>query len=338
MLETFYRDNTKNERVLTEPERRELYAIREKYFNYLKIHTQNNENPTLEHLDQLYPLTDDLEKLLKQIDDLKKCLDSFRPFDTFQLENLEEYYETLYTYESNRIEGNSLTLNETHLVINEGLTIGGKPLKDHLEAVNHKKAYQYIRELVKTKSDLNERAIFEIHNLILRTINDTYAGRYRNVRVRVLGSQYVFPNPYKISGLMKDFLKWYEENKTRLHPVLLAAEIHEKLVTIHPFVDGNGRTSRLVMNLILLQNGFPIVNISGDKNEKQKYYKALEQAQMKSNKIPFLKLILNEEKKSLFHYVSMFADNMEKTDKGYYFFKKIGNLLEKNEQNSSSRT
>ena len=118
------------EKVLTEQERKELCTIREKYFNHLKISEKNDK--ILEDLALLYPPTEEQKKLLTQINDLKKCLNSFRPFDTFQMQNLEEYYETLYTYESNRIEGNSLTLNETHFVINEGLTIGGKPLKDHL--------------------------------------------------------------------------------------------------------------------------------------------------------------------------------------------------------------
>ena len=313
-------------KILTEEERNHLYSLREKYFNYLKMSTNNDK--TLEDLQKLYPSVDSQEALLEQIDDLKKCLDSFRPFDKFQLKNLEEYYETLYTYESNRIEGNSLTLNETHLVINEGLTIGGKPLKDHLEAINHKKAYRYIKNLSQNKMEINERELLNIHSLILRTIEYDYAGRYRNVRVQVQGSRYVFPNYMKVAELMKDLFIWYKANKNTLHPVILAGEMHERLVTIHPFLDGNGRTSRLLMNLILLQNGFPIVNISGEKSERHEYYDALEEAHIESSKESFLKFILKQEKKSLLEYVSMFSSNGNKSDKGYYFFKKINTLFE----------
>ena len=243
------------------------------------------------------------------------------------MQNLEEYYETLYTYESNRIEGNSLTLDETHFVINEGLTIGGKPLKDHLEAINHKEAYNYIRKLAKNEIYITEQEILTIHELILRTIDNEYAGRYRNMPVRIGGSQYVFPNHLKVAQLMTELLEWYERNKHKLHPVLLAGEMHQRLVTIHPFKDGNGRTSRLLMNLILLQNGFPIVNISGEKKQRKQYYNALEYSNMKEDKTPFLNLVLKEEKKSLFDYINIFANNMETKNKGQYFFKKIEKIL-----------
>ena len=317
-----------NYTAITPAQKSELDAIRQKYLAYLKKTEKVGTNQILLDLKQLYPLTNQQSKLLQQIADLKACLDSFRPFDTFQIKNLDDYYTTFFTYESNRIEGNSLTHDETHLVINEGLTIGGKPLKDHLEAINHKRAYQYIRDLVAHGKDLDEREVFNIHSLILRTINDDYAGRYRNVSVRVLGSRYVFPNPLKVPDLMQSFLEWYERHKNTLHPVLLAGEVHERLVTIHPFIDGTGRTARLIMNLILLQHGFPIVNISGEQKERQQYYAVLKHAQMEADRVPFLNFILEQEKKSLFHYISMFAGSTAQNDKGYYFFKRISRLFD----------
>ena len=325
MIENLKSSNRPQEKALTEQERKELYSIREKYFNHLQMNYKD-EN-TLKDLDKLYPPTENKDELIEQIDDLKKCLDSFRPFDKDQLKNLEEYYTVAYTYESNRIEGNSLTQSETHLVINEGLTIGGKPLKDHLEAINHKEAYQYIQELVERKIEISEREVLNIHALILRMIDKDNAGRYRNLRIQVGGSKYVFPEPYMLRKLMEDMFIWYEENKNKIHPVLLAGEMHERLVTIHPFIDGNGRTSRLLMNLILLQNGFPIINISGEKKERKEYYNCLETAQINNDKSLFTKFILQQEKKSLFDYLNMYSGNITKTDKGYYFFKKIETLL-----------
>ena len=270
---------------MTQEERKDLYSIREKYFNHLKISANNNK--ILDDLKKLYPPVNSQAELLEQVNDLKKCLDSFRPFDKFQVKSLEEYYETLYTYDSNRIEGNRLTLDETNLVINKGLTIGGKPLKDHLEAINHKEAYQYIRELAQNQIEINKQEVLNIHALILRSISKEYAGQYRTIPVEILGSNYIFAQPFLVPKLMEDFFIGYEDNKAMLHPVLLAGEIHERLVTIHPFVDGNGRTSRLLMNFILLKNGFPIVNISGDENERQEYYRVLEYSHMKSDKKPW---------------------------------------------------
>ena len=144
-----------------------------------------------------------------------------------------------------------------------------------------------------------------IHNLILRGIIPEDAGRYRRVQVMIKGSSYMPPQPFMVSKEMEDFFIWYETNKNNLHPIVLAAELHERLVTIHPFIDGNGRTSRLVMNLILLQNGYVIANIKGDYDNRMKYYNTLEIAQTKNNKEDFLLFIAQNEKESLERYLEI---------------------------------
>ncbi|HSN49324.1 MAG TPA: Fic family protein, partial [Flavobacterium sp.] len=147
--------------------------------------------------------------------------------------------------------------------------------------------------------------VLSIHNLILRGIKPEDAGRYRRVQVMIEGSSYMPPQPFLVSKEMEDFFIWYETHKNGLHPVLLDAELHQRLVTIHPFMDGNGRTSRLVMNLILLQNGYVIANIKGDYDNRTKYYNALETAQTKNDKEDFLIFVAKTEKASLERYLEI---------------------------------
>lgn len=236
-----------------------------------------------------------MDQLLQQIDNLKSEYDQFRNLDNFKI---QEALAIEYTYESNRIEGNTLTLQETQLVIEKGLTISGKPLKEHLEAINHNEAIDFISDLVNKKEPLNKRNLLQIHAIILKSIDRENAGIYRKVPVLISGSNHTPSQPYLVQKLMEDYFILYEENKNNLHPVILSAEMHEQLVTIHPFIDGNGRTSRLVMNLILLQNGFPIANIKGDTDSRMKYYNALENSRA-DNKEEFILLIAELVKESL---------------------------------------
>jgi Fic family protein/DNA-binding XRE family transcriptional regulator len=251
---------------------------------------------------QKAPIPKELKKLLKEIDTLKKKLDAKRQFDSYRI---AQALELEYTFESNRIEGNTLTLKETDLVINEGLTISGKSMREHLEAINHKEAIAYIKHLIENSTDLIEREVLAIHNLILRGIDQKNAGVYRQVQVMIKGSLHTPPAPYLVPKQMEDYFIWYQLNKSALHPILLAAEMHERLVTIHPFIDGNGRTSRLVMNLILLKHGYVIANLKGDAKSRMNYYNSLEKAQTTNNKIDFLTLIAQIELESLTRYISI---------------------------------
>jgi Fic family protein len=247
-----------------------------------------------------------IENTLKEIEQLKIKLDSLRHLNSYKVANA---LDIEYTYESNKIEGNTLTLQETTLVIEKGLTIGGKPLKEHLEATNHFYAIEYIKELVAEKTPFTQRILLQIHQLILQSIDTDNAGKYRNVQVLISGAKHVPPQPYLVAKQMEDFFIWYNENKDKIHPVILSAELHERLVTIHPFIDGNGRTSRLIMNLILLQHGYTIAILKGDVENRLKYYNALEIAQTENNKQPFIELISENVKQTMQRIVDTLSKN-----------------------------
>ena len=282
---------------------------------------------------EIYPKTANLNELYGQLSDLKQCLDSFRPFNTAQLANLQKAFDTEYTYESNRIEGNSLTLMETDLVIHKGMTIEGKPLKDHFEAANHLQAIEYIREIARDKQEFNRRVLLDIHALILQGIDRANAGLYRRANVRISGSRHVCPAYEKVPDKMDEYFLWYESNRESLHPVQLAAEMHARLVSVHPFIDGNGRTDRLVMNIILLQNGYPITIIASDRKKRAEYYNSLESYHLSpaNNAAQFKLLIAEHVKLWIFKHLEFLAPSMGQDDKnkGYYFFKKIEPCLDK---------
>lgn len=281
-----------------------LYEIGEETFALKALKEAEDELKYIRTTVPNQKISKALEKLLDEIDALKIKLDKFRQFDSFRI---AQALELEYTFESNRIEGNTLTLRETDLVINEGLTISGKSMREHLEAINHQEAIAYIKQLMEKNNTLNEHEVLSIHNLILRGIQPEDAGRYRKVQVMIKGSSYMPPQPYMVAKDMEDFFIWYETNKNNLHPIVLAAEMHERLVTIHPFIDGNGRTSRLVMNLILLQHGYVIANIKGDYENRMQYYQSLETAQTQKNKEDFLLFIAQIEKESLERYIGIIA-------------------------------
>ncbi len=242
-----------------------------------------------------------IQEILDEIDFHKSILNQKREFDSFRI---VEALELEYTFESNRIEGNTLNLRETDLIVNQGLTISGKSMREHLEVINHKEAIDYIKLLIDKKSEFNEYELLTIHNLILRGINPEYAGKYRNVQVMIQGSLHTPTQAFMVSKEMEDYFIWYSRNKN-LHPVILAAELHERLVTIHPFIDGNGRTSRLIMNLFLLKHGFVIANIKGDYDTRMKYYQTLENAQTNNDKNSFIEFIAKVELESLKRYISI---------------------------------
>jgi Fic family protein len=190
------------------------------------------------------------------------------------LKQLRLDWEVTHTFNSNAIEGNTLTLGETKAILLDGITIGGKPLREHLEIVNHRSAMRLMTKLAVTQTLLLETEILELHKLILTGIQDSDAGRYRDTRVRVVGSSRIFPNPLKVPDLMQEFVQQIQVSKD--HVVIEAARVHFGLVHFHPFADGNGRTARLLMNLHLLRAGFPPVLVP--LLVQARYYDALEAA------------------------------------------------------------
>lgn len=240
-----------------------------------------------------------LDKLLAEADALKLQLDKCRPIPKAQLKNLMEAFRISYTYDSNRIEGNTLTLQETALVVDKGLTIGGKSMRDHLEAMNHAEAFDFIMALAGNAAAVNEYNLLQIHSIVLKSIDKANAGKYRGVQVLISGSAHTPPSPYMVRPQMEDYFHYYTLMQGTLHPLLLAADMHEKLVTIHPFIDGNGRTSRLIMNLLIHRSGFPMVNISGATQSRIAYYKALDDVQTKGKSDAFRLFLVKEAIRSL---------------------------------------
>ena len=250
-----------------------------------------------------------LHEIRTQIDELKARLASARPLPKAALHKIEEALAIEYTYESNRIEGNTLTLQETALVIEEGLTIGGKSLREHLEAINHNEAIAFIKDIAQGEEPITERTILQIHALILRGIDRQNAGRYRTVPVLISGSRHVPPQPYLIEKQMEDFLLRFREMESEgIHPVDIAAYLHDELVRIHPFIDGNGRTSRLLMNLYLLRHGYVMVLLKGDAESKLAYYKALETSHVDKNPAPFCQLVEEAELAALQRYIQLIEE------------------------------
>lgn len=250
-------------------------------------------------------ISDKVLTRLKEVDDLKRRWQKSHPLNQTQLRKMVEYFDLNYTYESNRIEGNTLTLQETALVMNEGLTIGGKSMREHLEVINHAEAIEFVRALIDSKERLTKRTVLQIHQLVLKEIDKQNAGIYRKVPVKIGGSSHEPPQPFLLDKLMEDFFHHLRRFENQLHPVILAAEMHERLVSIHPFIDGNGRTGRLLMNFILLSSGFTRANIKGDGLSRLTYYQALEDVQIHNNPEPFYLLVIDEVRRSLEEHLEL---------------------------------
>lgn len=253
-------------------------------------------------------MNEDINVMLKEVDVLKELLSSLRPLPEEALKKIQDAFDIEYTYESNRIEGNTLTLQETALVVNEGVTISGKSMREHLEAINHAEAISYIKDIAKQDIEISERTIKEIHALILHGIDRENAGRYRSVPVMISGSTHMPPQPYLIEKQMEDFiLRFKQMEAENVHPVLIAAYLHDELVRIHPFIDGNGRTSRLLMNLYLLRHGYVIITLKGSNDAKVSYYMALEKSHTEHLPEEFQKVVIEAEIAALRKYLSIMA-------------------------------
>jgi excisionase family DNA binding protein len=251
------------------------------------------------------------ERIYLRIFAKKMQLDSHRPLSDAILNRLHRNMEIEYTYNSNAIEGNTLTLRETQLVIREGVTINGKRLNDHLEAKNHPKAIEYIESLAKQKDIvriLQEKDVLKIHELIFSGILEN-AGNYRNCQVYIEGSDQSPPSAFEIPDLMKQLLQWLNNNPEELRPIELAAVFHHKLLSIHPFDDGNGRVSRLLTNLLLINNGYTLTTIK--RIDRKKYYDTLQKAD-RGNLQPFVNFIARCVEQSLDIYLNAIEPSTKK--------------------------
>ncbi len=236
-----------------------------------------------------------------EVDSLKRKLDSKRPMPKETLKSLRESINLEWTYNSNGIEGNTLTLRETQVVL-EGITVGGKSIKEHLEAINHEKAILFLDDLVKDNEPISEWNIKNIHQLILKDIDNENAGRYRKENVTIKGATHIPPDYLKVPELMEKLILTYN-TWNEYHPIIQAALLHGELVKIHPFIDGNGRTSRLLMNLDLMNSGYNPVIIK--KESRLKYYEALDKAHTTGNYTDFVKLVTKLEVEMLKKYLEL---------------------------------
>ncbi|MDC7697648.1 Fic family protein [Vogesella indigofera] len=225
---------------------------------------------------------------LNELDGLKQKLDGLRPLSQAALRNLHDDLVLRWTYHSNAIEGNTLTLMETKVVL-EGITVGGKLLREHFEAINHRDAILYVEDVVRRDEPLTEWQIRNLHRLVLKQIDDDNAGSYRKLNVTIAGARHVPPDMLQVPEQMAALLDWYDHEAGDLHPVERAARLHSDFVKIHPFIDGNGRTARLLLNLELLKSGFPAIVLPVER--RLAYYQALDKAHVDGDIRDFVALV-----------------------------------------------
>lgn len=256
-----------------------------------------------------------LSKIIKtRLEEKLVKLNKLRPLPKSAVQKLREKFQIEMTYNSNAIEGNSLTLKETFLVINEGITVKGKPLKDHLEAKDHHAALEYLYDLISKdkKRSISEMLIQNLHQIIVQETDKEWAGKYRNAGVIIGGAKHTPPDALQVPQKMRDLINWLKAQKGKMNIIELAALLHHKLVYIHPFFDGNGRTARLIMNVLLMQIGYPLVIIL--KNDRKKYYDVLGKADSGRYE-PLVKFIAQSVERSLDIYLKTLTPATQKQEK-----------------------
>jgi len=244
-----------------------------------------------------------LDDVLRRIDQKKAILDARRPLPAATLRTIQAALWLELTYNSNALEGNTLTIRETQVVL-EGLTIGsGRTMREHLEVINHAAALDLLEDLAGRKEVLSPFIARQLHALILRGIDDANAGRERHVPVAISGSRHLPPSPHNVGPMLSDLFTWYRTTAMQLHPVQRAAALHHRFVYIHPFTDGNGRTARLLMNLDLMTFGYPPAIIRAEPKRRIEYLDSLETASIDGNLEPFEQVVAEAVEESLDRYL-----------------------------------
>jgi len=259
--------------------------------------------------------------VVRRIESKMVELNQLRPLPPSAVNKLRQQFEIEMTYNSNGIEGNRLTLKETYLVISEGITVKNKSLKDHLEAKDHYEALEFIMELVEHKKPqtISEQLIKTLHQIIVRDIEKEWAGRYRSSNVMITGARHKPPDAIRVPLEMEKLIQWFKKSESKLHAIELAALIHHKFVNIHPFFDGNGRVSRLLMNVILLHEGYPLSVVL--KNDRKKYYNTLAKAD-EGDCTSFVKMMAQSVERSLDIYLNVLRP-ANKTNEKFMVLSKI---------------
>lgn len=249
---------------------------------------------------------EELQSTFERLYHKKQHLQSSRPLPAIALNKIKESLSIEWTYNSNSIEGNTMSLRETQMVLQEGITVKGKSLREHFETHNHDKAIDYLYSIINEEYTLRSIDILSLHGLVLRSIEEDFAGRIRNGGVRITGANFTPPNANKVPDLLDELIDFINTNPLNLNAIELATIFHHKLVWIHPFFDGNGRTVRLSMNLLLMRCGFPPAIIL--KNDRKKYYEALNQAN-NGNYQKLTLLMCQSLERTLNIYINALPDN-----------------------------
>lgn len=257
---------------------------------------------------ETYRQTESIADALQRIDHQKSQLDQLRPLPPYVLRNLRESFLIEWTYNSNSIEGNTLSLNETKVVLEEGMTVKGKTMREHLEAINHKDAIGHVEALASPDYRLRERDILDVHELVLDKIEREIAGRFRTAGVRIGGANFVPPNAQRVPDFITELIDWVNTDGQTLHPVVRSAMFHHRFVWIHPFFDGNGRTVRLIANLLLMKEGYPPAIIL--KADRKKYYDALNAANL-GNLEKVVQLVAQAQERTLSIYLNALTDSSD---------------------------
>lgn len=237
-----------------------------------------------------------LQQLLDEIDSFKA---KFNLSKQSKNNSFTEALEIEYTYNSNSLEGNTLSLKETELVVNEGQTISGKSMREHLEAINHQEAISFIKNKVESNTIFTTKELVSIHAIILRGILPKEAGHYRAVSITIKDRSFIACEPASIPRELEALFNWYEMNKNLIHPIILASKMKQRMLTIHPFINGNGKVSRLIMNFVLLQHGYLIANIKAENESRNGYFQSLKESISKENNDAFTLFLAQTEKEIL---------------------------------------
>lgn len=243
-----------------------------------------------------------MKEKLNRVHELKDKLSTLRPLNHGELKRLREEFTINNTYHSNAIEGSTLTLRETAMILQEGITIAEKPIKEHLEAIGHKDAFDYITELTDSKTALSERIIKDIHSLVLMSDREN-RGVYRHVPVMIMGSEHTPPQPYLVPKLMEELILDYNEKYDNADIIEVVSELHLKFESIHPFIDGNGRTGRLLLNFELMKQGLLPVNIKF--TDRIKYYDSFDDYRRNNSVEALASLIADYEIQELERYITI---------------------------------
>ena len=250
----------------------------------------------------------DLQEVFDRIIEKRNILKRNRPLPQMALSKIKEAMSIEWTYNSNSIEGSTITLRETQMIIQEGITVGGKSMREHFETYNHDQAITFLYDLASEKKVLEACDVLDVHAIVLNNIDKTFAGRLRNGQVRISGANFIPPNARKVATLLDDLIEFSNDNPLGLNDIVMAALFHHQFVHVHPFFDGNGRTVRLLMNLFLIRKGYPPAIILS--NDRKKYYTALNQAN-KGNYRKLILVIAQAMERSLNIYLSALPDGDE---------------------------